>query len=274
MTCSAPGVKVTMSQVCEKLLAMTDLTRTPGLYHASWNDWVAMGQQRSAVGLLAEWFETSPRPSKAILLNAKEREHEQGVVPGVLACCPDVALGDLTDVVSVTKSGASVLALFPDERVAEQLIDNVDPATADLCLVLWPGFDDLELWLQAHGAIELPSGMPAGRGFLDRIPPVVRAALPKSKEVMDTFGGLRNGRGKDELVQTLQLLHANGYLCEPRDLALYSFHLGFRLRDVKCIEDYAARIRQGRRITTGNKRLRSDAFERWMAGAEKIDGQE
>lgn len=251
---------------------MTDLTRNPGLSFVSWNDWVAMGQQRSAVGFLAEWLETSPRAAQSVLLSSQGTEIEQEVVPGILACCPDVSVGGLTDAVTTVKAGGSVLALFPEEKVAEAIVDAIDPTSADLCVALRPGFDDLWMWLQAHGAVQLPSGMPADQSYVERVPPVVRVALPRAGEIMDQASGLRHGRGKDQIVQTLQLLHDNGYRYESQDLELYAYRLGYRQRDVRQIRDYVHRIRQGRRIVTGTNRLRTDILDMWIAEAEAPRG--
>jgi hypothetical protein len=251
---------------------MTDLTRSAGLSYVSWNDWVAMGQQRSAVGFLAEWLETSPRPAQSVLLSSQGTEMEQEVVPGILACCPEVSVAVLADAVATVKSGASVVALFPEEKVAEAMVDAIDPTSADLCITLWPGFDDLEMWLQAHGAVQLPTGMPADQSYVERVPAVVRVALPRAGEVMDQASGLKQGRGKDQIVQTLQLLHDSGYRYEPQDLALYAYRLGYRQRDVRQISDYVQRIRQGRRIVTGANRLRADILDRWIAEAEALHG--
>ncbi|MCX2746276.1 hypothetical protein OOZ51_00420 [Arthrobacter sp. MI7-26] len=249
---------------------MKDLTRNPGLFYISWNDWVAMGQQRSAMGFLAEWLETSPRSSKSMLLSAQGSDAEQAVAPGILACCPDVSVGRLTDAVSTVETGASVLALFPEEKVAEELVDAVDPTSADLCITLWPGFDDLELWLRAHAAVELPSGMIADQGFVERVPAVVRVALSRAGEVMDQASGLKHGRGKDQIVQTLQLLHNSGYRYEPQDLELYAYRLGYRQRDVRQLGDYIKRVHQNRRIVTGESRLRDDILEQWEAEAKEL----
>jgi hypothetical protein len=266
------SIQLKLSDLCGRLLAMTDLTRRPGLFYISWNDWVAMGQQRSAVGFLAEWLETSPRSGKSMLLSERGNDTEQEVAPGILACCPDVSVGVLADAVTTVKSGASVLVLFPEEKVAEAMVDAIDPTSADLCITLWPGFDDLEMWLHAHGAVQLPSGMPADQSYVERVPAVVRVALPRAGEVMDQASGLRHGRGKDQIVQTLQLLHDSGYRYEPQDLALYAYRLGYCQRDVRQIRDYVQRIRQGRRIVTGANRLRSDILDMWIAEAEALHG--
>lgn len=204
------SIQLKLSDLCGRLLGMTDPTRRSGLFYISWNDWAATRQQRSAVGFLAEWLETSPRSSKSMLLSQQSKDTEQEIAPGILACCPDVSVGVLADAVTTAKSGATVLVLFPEEKVAEALVDTIDPASADLCITLWPGFDELEMWLRAHGAVQLPSGMPADQSYVARVPAVVRVALPRAGEVMDQASGLTHGRGKDQIVQTLQLLHYSG----------------------------------------------------------------
>lgn len=259
-----------MSHPCDKLLGMTDLTRNPGLYFISWNEWVAMGEQRSAVGFLAEWLETSPRPAKSILVSSKSTELEEQTVPGLLACCPDADTGYLRSTVSKVAAGHSVVALYPEEKVAEEIIDRVDPKTADLCVTLWPGFDHLEMWLQAHGAIQLPSGMPADLGFIDRLDPVVRVAIGRSIEIMNEQGGLKHGRGKDEIVQTLRLLHKSGYEYDTHDLQLYAYRIGYRPRDVEQLGKYAQSIRENRRVVTKTDRLRPDILEFWKAKAKDL----
>lgn len=259
-----------MSHPCDKLLGMTDLTRNPGLYFISWNEWVAMGEQRSAVGFLAEWLETSPRPGKSILVSSKSTELEEQTVPGLLACCPDADTGYLQNTVSKVAAGHSVVALYPEEKVAEEIIDRVDPKTADLCITLWPGFNHLEMWLQANGAIQLPSGMPADLGFIDRLDPVVRVAIGRSIEIMNEQGGLKHGRGKDEIVQTLRLLHNNGYNYHKYDLQLYAYRIGYCQRDVEQLGTYVQSIQENRRIVTKTDRLRPEALERWKAEAKNL----
>ncbi|WP_437770415.1 hypothetical protein [Arthrobacter sp. KNU40] len=236
----------------------------------SWNEWVAMGEQRSAVGFLAEWLATSPRSDKSILVSSKSTELDQQTVPGLLACCPDADTGILRSTVSKVAAGHSVVALYPEEQVAEEIIDRVDPKTADLCVTLWPGFDHLEMWLQAHGAIQLPSGMPADLRFIDRLDPVVRVAIGRSIEVMNEQGGLRHGRGKDEIVQTLRLLHKSGYEYSTHDLQLYAYRIGYRQRDVEQLGKYAQGIRENRRIVTKTDRLRPDILELWKERAKDL----
>lgn len=248
---------------------MTDFTREPGLYYLSWNDWVAMGEQRSAVGFLAEWLETSPRPDKSILVNPKSTEVEQQTLPGLLACCPDAETGYLNQTVSEVAAGRSVIALYPEEKTAEKIVDRVDPETADLCVTLWPGFDHLEMWLEAHGAILVPSGMPADTSFIERLDPVVRAAIRRPLEVMDSNGGIKHGRGKVQTVQTLQLLHKNGYIYNKHDLQLYAYRLGYRQRDVEQLGQYVDSIRQNRPIQTGPDRLRPDILEFWKTESKE-----
>ncbi|MHA7271194.1 hypothetical protein [Arthrobacter sp. HLT1-20] len=249
---------------------MTDFTREPGLYYLSWNEWVAMGEQRSAVGFLAEWLETSPRPDKSILVSPKSSEVEQQTLPGLLACCPDAATGYLSQTVSEVDAGRSVVALYPEEKIAESIVDRVDPQTADLCVTLWPGFDHLEMWLEAHGAIQLPSGMPSDTSFIGRLDPVVRVAIRRSFEVMSEHGGIRNGRGKDEIVQTLRVLHKNGYTYDNHDLQVFAYRLGYRQRDVEQLGKYVESIHENRRIQTGPDRLRADILDIWKTKAQKL----
>lgn len=248
---------------------MTDFTRETGLYYLSWNDWVAMGEQRSAVGFLAEWLETSPRPAKSILVSPKSSEVEQQTVPGLLACCPDAETGYLNQTVSAVDAGHSVMALYPEEKIAESIVDRVDPRTADLCVTLWPGFDHLEMWLEAHGAIQLPSGMPADTSFIERLDPVVRVAIRRPLEVMNEQGGLEHGRGKDQIVQTLQLLHKTGYIYSNHDLQLYAYRLGYRQQDVQQLGKFVDSIHQNRHIQTGPDRLRLDTLESWKTEAKE-----
>lgn len=240
---------------------MTDFTREPGLYYLSWNEWVAMGEQRSAVGFLAEWLETSSRPDKSIVVSPKSSEVEQQTLPGLLACCPDAATSYLDQTISKVAAGYSVISLYPEEKIAESIVDRVDPETADLCVTLWSGFDHLEMWLEAHGAIQLPSGMPADTSFIERLHPVIRVAIRRPLEVMNKQGGLKHGRGKEQVVQTLRLLHKNGYIYEKRDLQLYAYRLGYRQRDVEQIGKYVDSIRQNCRIQIGTDRLRPDILE-------------
>lgn len=248
---------------------MTDFTREPGLYYLSWNEWVAMGEQRSAVGFLAEWLETSPRPDKSILVSPKSSEVEQQTLPGLLACCPDAETGYLSQTVSKVATGHSVISLYPEEKIAESIVDRVDPKTADLCVTLWPGFDHLEMWLEAHGAIQLPSGMSSDTSFIERLDPVVRVAVARPLEIMDKNEGLRSGRGKDQIVQTLRLLHKSGYTYTKHDLQLYAYRLGYRQRDVELIGQYAAKVRANQRITTGVDRLGPDRLALWKTEAEQ-----
>ncbi|UVJ38030.1 hypothetical protein [Arthrobacter sp. CJ23] len=249
---------------------MTDFIRKPGLAYISWNDWVAMDQQRSAVGFLAEWLETSPNKDVSVHSDPRNPDHTKELLSGIEACVPDVRMGDASDVVSGLRSDSSALILFPDEVLAETITDGVDVGNADLCLVLWPGFDQLELWLQAHGAVQLPSGTVSEQGFLDRLPGVVRVAIQWPLEILDEASGLKHGRGKAQVVQTLQLLHREGYAYEERDLLLYAYKLGYRQRDVRKLSDYIQRIRQNRRIVTGENRLRADILKQWEAEAREL----
>ncbi|ALE06926.1 hypothetical protein AL755_18105 [Arthrobacter sp. ERGS1:01] len=229
-----------------------------------------MGEQRSAVGFLANWLETSPRPDKSILVSPKSSEVEEQTLPGLLACCPDAETEYLSQTVSKVAAGHSVIALYPEEKIAESIVDRVDPTTADLCITLWPGFDQLEMWLEAHGAIQLPSGMPADTSFIERLDPVVRVAIARPHDVMSEHGGIRNGRGKDEIVQTLRLLHKNGYTYRRHDLQLFAYRLGYRQRDVEQLGTYVDSIRENRRLQTGPDRLRPDILDLWKSEAEDL----
>lgn len=202
-------------------------------------------------------------------MGSKGSDDEEQTLPGLLACCPEAGTGYLDRAVSKLATGQSVVALRPDEKIAESIVDRVDPKTADLCITLWPGFDHLEMWLEANGAIQLPSGMPADLSFIDRLDPVIRIAVKRPFEIMDLNSGLQRGRGKDQIVQTLRMLHKKGYAYDKRDLQLWAYRLGYRQRDVEQLGTYVDSIRENRRIVTGSDRLRPDILEIWRAEAEE-----
>lgn len=154
-----------------------------------------------------------------------------------------------------------VLAAWPDAR-ALGAIDDIARVQA-VCVLPWLE-DDIRVWRDAHGAVDLLGEFPTAQ--LPRLDPVVEQALRSLTGMVNLSTGITHPSDKRAAIDTFESLRDSGYRWVGEWIETWARALGWRPSGAKDLREIAERVAAGRSFrVTGQRRrlLRADIVDVW-----------